>query len=134
LGPILEPFVLLKISVSESSLGKVIKDLTERSGEILDLEDGASGQEDAEGYSDEGTYIPPDWLSPSASPSTLARSSGSHIKRSVQAVAPLSQFMDYSNRLRSISEGHGVFEMSSAGFKEVSEERKLEILKEIGRA
>lgn len=134
MGPILEPFVLLKISVSESSLGKVIKDLTERSGEILDLEDGASGQENGEGYSDEGIYIPLDWLSPSASPSTLARSAGSHIKRSVQAVAPLSQFMDYSNRLRSISEGHGVFEMSSAGFREVSEERKLEILKEIGWA
>jgi elongation factor G len=134
MGPLLEPFVFLKISVSESSLGKVIKDLTERGGEVLDLDDGVSSQEDKEGYSEEGIYVPPEWLSPSATPSSLARSSGSHIRRSIQAVAPLSQFMDYSNRLRSISEGHGVFEMSSAGFKEVSEERKLEILKEIGRA
>ncbi|KAF8974455.1 P-loop containing nucleoside triphosphate hydrolase protein [Flammula alnicola] len=136
IGPILEPFIFLKVSVSESSLGKVVKDLTERGGEVLDLgegSDGADGQ-DVGGYSDDGVYVPPEWLSPSGSPTSLSRSSVSYVKRSIQGVAPLSQFLDYSNRLRSMSEGHGLFEMSSAGFRDVSEERKMEILREIGRA
>lgn len=136
-GPVLEPSVALKISISESSLGKVVKDLTEHGGEILDLADGnlsSDGIEAVEVYSDEGVYVPPEWLSPSGTSTTQSRSHGSHVKRSIQAVAPLSQFLDYSSRLRALSEGHGVFEMSNAGFKEVSDERKLEILREIGRA
>lgn len=135
MGPILEPFVNLKVSVSESSLGKVVKDLTEHGGEVTDLGDGAVGfDDDTTSFSEEGVYVPPDWMSPSGSPSSLSRSAGSHVRRSVQGVAPLSQFLDYSNRLRSLSEGHGIFEMSTAGFKTISEERKLEILREIGRA
>ncbi|KAF8165243.1 P-loop containing nucleoside triphosphate hydrolase protein [Crassisporium funariophilum] len=138
LGPILEPSVLLKISVSESSLGRVMKDLTERGGEILDLDGGAStgedGQEVLGGYQDAGVYIPPEWLSPSGSNTSRVASYGSQMKRSVHCTAPLSQFLDYSTRLRALSEGHGVFEMTNAGFKEVSDQRKMEILKEIGRA
>ena len=137
MGPILEPFVALKISVNESSLGKVVKDLTEHSGEVLELSDGnvgPSGQEDIGGFSDEGVYIPPEWLSPSGSHISRTISYGSRMKRSLQGIAPLSQFLDYSNRLRAISEGHGIFEMTNAGFKQVSQERKMEILREIGRA
>ena len=138
MGPILEPFVALKISVNESNLGKVVKDLTEHNGEVIELSDGTnagpSGQEDIGGFSDEGVYIPPDWLSPSGSHISRSISYGSRMKRSLQGVAPLSQFLDYSSRLRALSEGHGVFEMTNAGFKQVSQERKMEILREIGRA
>ena len=138
MGPILEPFVALKISVNESSLGKVVKDLTEHSGEVVELSDGTnagpSGQEDIGGFSDEGVYIPPEWLSPSGAHISRTISYGSRMKRSLQGIAPLSQFLDYSNRLRAISEGHGIFEMANAGFKQVSQERKMEILREIGRA
>ena len=56
------------------------------------------------------------------------------MKRAVQAVAPLSRMLDYSNRLRALSGGHGLFEMSPAGFRKVNEVRKMEILREIGRA
>ena len=138
MGPILEPFIALKISVNESNLGKVVKDLTEHNGEVVELSDGTnvgpSGQEDIGGFSDEGVYIPPEWLSPSGSEISRTISYGSRLKRSLEGVAPLSQFLDYSSRLRAISEGHGVFEMSNAGFKQVSQERKMEILREIGRA
>ena len=137
-GPLLEPSIQLKISVAENHIGKVVKDLTERGGEVLDLGEGASvgvdGAEELDGYSDDGIYVPPEWLSPSGSSSMKGHRTGSHMKRSVQGVAPLSQFLDYSSRLRAMSEGHGLFEMSAAGFKEVSEERKMEILREIGRA
>ncbi|KAG6869290.1 hypothetical protein C0993_000043 [Termitomyces sp. T159_Od127] len=137
IGPILEPFVRLKISVTEDSLGKVVKDLTEHGGEVLDLGSGATldadGDEEVGGYPEDGVYIPPLNLSPSGS--TESGSSGLYrLKRSIHALAPLSKMLDYSNRLRALSGGHGLFEMANAGFKEVTEARKLEILKEIGRA
>lgn len=135
-GPVMEPFVQLKISIPEDSLGKVVKDLTEHGGEVLDLGTGSSvsadGTEDVGGYPEEGVYIPPEWLSPSGN--AVGSSGSTRLKRTVHALAPLSKMLDYSNRLRSISGGHGLFEMANAGFREVSETRKLEILREIGRA
>lgn len=136
MGPLMEPFIRLKITVNEETLGKVVKDLTEHGGEVLDLAEssvGASeGDQEIEPYPDDGVYVPPEVLSPSAS-STKGGSSAS-MRRAIHAVAPLSQMLDYSNRLRALSGGHGLFEMENAGFRQVSEGRKLEILKEMGRA
>ncbi|KAG6831137.1 hypothetical protein H0H92_012562 [Tricholoma furcatifolium] len=137
IGPILEPFVGLKTTVTEDSLGKVVKDLTEHSGVVLDLSSGvtldADQEEEIGGFPEEGIYIPPLSLSPSGITESGA-STTYRLKRAVHALAPLSKMLDYSNRLRALSGGHGTFEMANAGFREVSESRKLEILKEIGRA
>jgi elongation factor G len=133
-GPVMEPYVRLRIVVHEDSLGKVVKDLTENGGEVLDLEgSGAGGEDEFGGFPEEGVYMPPDWLSPS---SAASAASGANVtlRRTIQAVAPLSKLLDYSNRLRALSGGHGQFEMSVAGFREVSDARTLEILREIGRA
>ncbi|KAJ7682686.1 P-loop containing nucleoside triphosphate hydrolase protein [Mycena polygramma] len=138
MGPVLEPFVALKVSVNEDSLGKAVKDLTEHGAEVLDLGTGsmvgADGTEEVGGYEEEGNYIPPPWLSPSGDRARENASSSHRLKRTINAVAPLSQMLDYSNRLRALSGGHGLFEMASAGFKQVSAARRLDILKEIGRA
>ncbi|OCH92932.1 P-loop containing nucleoside triphosphate hydrolase protein [Obba rivulosa] len=137
MGPLMEPYIRMKINVHEDVLGKIVKDLTEHSGEVLDLatdSTSASGEEEAlEPHSEDGVYVPPKWLSPSSNLSSGSNSTSSKFKRSVQAVAPLSQMLDYSNRLRALSGGHGTFEMVNAGFREVSSARKIEILREIGR-
>jgi elongation factor G len=134
MGPIMEPYVRLRIGVNEDSLGKVVKDLTENGGEVLDLEGSAVNDDELGPYPTDGVYIPPAWLSPSSA--AHAGSAGVHVsmKRSVEAIAPLSRMLDYNTRLRALSGGHGTFEMSNAGFRQVSEARKLEILREIGRA
>ncbi|KAJ6628731.1 P-loop containing nucleoside triphosphate hydrolase protein [Mycena sp. CBHHK59/15] len=138
MGPVLEPFVSLKVSVNEDSLGKAVKDLTEHGAEVLDLGTGsmmgADGTEEVGGYPEDGNYIPPSWLSPSGNNALNVSTSSPRLKRTINAVAPLSQMLDYSNRLRALSGGHGLFEMANAGFREVSSARRLEILKEIGRA
>jgi elongation factor G len=138
MGPVLEPFVSLKVSVNEDSLGKAVKDLTEHGAEVLDLGTGsmvgADGTEEVGGYPEEGNYIPPTWLSPSGHNNLKNSAASPSQKRTINAVAPLSQMLDYSNRLRALSGGHGLFEMANAGFRQVSSARRLEILKEIGRA
>ncbi|KAH7914219.1 P-loop containing nucleoside triphosphate hydrolase protein [Hygrophoropsis aurantiaca] len=139
IGPVMEPYIALKISVNEDNLGKVVKDLTENGGEVLDLASEASSTlsgEDIGSFSIDGVYVPPDELSPSSASSSAAISAidSPRLKRTIHAVAPLSKMLDYSTRLRAISGGHGVFEMANAGFRQVAQSRKLEILREIGRA
>ncbi|SJL01839.1 uncharacterized protein ARMOST_05163 [Armillaria ostoyae] len=134
MGPIMEPFTRFKITVSEDTLGKVAKDLTEHGAELLDMSSGMTEEEDGRAYSTDGVYIPPAFLSPSASNVTALKGNSSSLKRSIHALAPLSRMLDYNNRLRALSGGYGQFEMTNAGFREVSSSRQLEILREIGRA
>lgn len=137
MGPILEPYINLTISVHLDALGKVVKDITEHGGEVLDLASSSVAvDEDGDPYSSDGLYIPPEELSPS---STFLRVSSSastlpQAKRTVYAIAPLSRMLDYSTRLRALSGGHGNFDMTNAGFRQVAEPRKIEILREVGRA
>lgn len=136
MGPVLEPYINLKVSVHVDILGKVVKDITENGGEILDL--GSSSlavDEDGDPYpSNGGLYIPPEELSPSSTSLRVSSSDLPQAKRTIYATAPLSQMLDYSTRLRALSGGHGDFDITNAGFRQVAEPRKLEILREIGRA
>ncbi|KZS97660.1 P-loop containing nucleoside triphosphate hydrolase protein [Sistotremastrum niveocremeum HHB9708] len=135
MGPIMEPYVRLKVDVPEAYVGKVAKDVTEHGGEIQDMTESAEGH-DADGvpYDSDSLYVPPEWLTPCSSSSNAVSSATRQVKRSIYAYAPLSQMLDYSQRLRAISGGHGIFDMTSTGFREVGEVRATEILKEIGRA
>jgi elongation factor G len=135
-GPVMEPFTLFEISVPEDSFGKVIKDLTEHEGEILETESDGSGQDvdDGQPYSEEGVYLPPLELTPAAlGTNKTSNSISAQPRRAIRALAPLSKMLDYSSRMRAISGGHGQFEMIRSDFQEVSDSRRLEILKEIGR-
>ena len=136
MGPILEPYINLKVSVQVDTLGKVVKDITENGGEVLDLSSSSLVvDEDGESYPSDGLYIPPEELSPSSTSLRISTPSAlPHAKRTIYAIAPLSRMLDYSTRLRALSGGHGSFEMTNAGFRQVAGPRKLEILREIGRA
>ena len=127
-GDLMEPYIRLKITVDEGSVGRVVEDLGEHGGEVLDLD---AADEEPEPFMDEGNYIPPQWLSPSTG--KAAKSTSARMKRTIVALAPLSQMLDYSTRLRALSGGHGLFQMASEGFRRVSSARITEILKELGR-
>ena len=128
-GDLMEPYIRLKISVDEGSVGRVVEDLGEHSGEVLELD--AAAAEEAEPFEDDATYIPPQWMSPSTG--KAARDTSAKMKRTILAIAPLSQMLDYSTRLRALSGGHGLFQMANDGFRRVSSQRAIEILKEMGR-
>lgn len=137
-GAILEPYVNVKVTFNEEHMGQVTRDLVEHGAELSDVAPGASAAAEFEvedlPFGHEGLYVPPASLSPSAMTSADGRYLSGSMKRSVYAICPLSQMLDYVNRLRALSGGHGQFEMANAGFREVSESRKLEIMKELGRA
>ncbi len=138
LGEFLEPFIRVKVDVGEEYLGRVVRDLIEAGGEVVDME---MGEDEAfVGYEEDGVYIPPAWVTPttgSLDQVSIGQQGGAQLmpKRSVHAFAPLSSMLDYSTRLRALSGGLGAFEMSVDGFRLVtSESRKQEILRELGRA
>ena len=135
LGPILEPYVRVKVDVTDDLVGKVIKDLTEHGGEIQELQDSvASGLGDDEPFVTNGLYIPPDWLTPCSSSLSGSATSGSvQSRRSVNAIAPLSRMLDYLIRLRALSGGRGEYDMANIGFFPATPARREDILREIGK-
>jgi elongation factor G len=140
-GDVMEPYIRVKVDVPETALGKVIKDLTEHNGEILDLESDTSassnstaGYRESAPYSTDMIYVPPRWVSPCAGAQTGELVDAARLKRSIHAVAPLSKMLDYTTRLRAVSGGQATFTMSTLGFRRVGAVRRLEVLKELGRA
>lgn len=136
MGPLMEPYVRIKVEVSEDLMGRVVKDLSDHRGEMLDL-GGMHDEYNADPYPSDGLYVPPDWVTPCSALSSRRGGGGDapmRLKRSIHAIAPLSQMLDYSARLRAMTGGHGTLDMSSAGFRHVHEQRKREILIELGRA
>jgi elongation factor G len=140
-GDVMEPYIRVKVNVPETVMGKVVKDLTEHNGEILDLESGASASTDSTDddvesapYSADMIYVPPRWVSPCASAQVGTLVDAARLKRSIHAVAPLSKMLDYTTRLRAVSGGQATFIMSTLGFRKVGPVRRLEVLKELGRA
>ena len=134
MGPILEPYINLKVSVRADALGKVVKDITENGGEVVDLGSSSVTNDEVGEYPTDGLYMPPEELSPSSTALRVSSSALPQAKRTVYATAPLSRMLDYVSRLRALSGGHGNFDMTNAGFRQVAEPRRIEILREIGRA
>ena len=130
MGPIMEPYIRYKVTVNEVSLGRVVRDLTENGAEVTDATVATNSDEGP--YPPDGVYVPPKELS-TFTKSHTSTSSEPRLTRTIHGTAPLSKMLDYSSRLRALSGGHGLFETVNAGFRAVSEPRKTEILKEIGR-
>ncbi|EJU06227.1 translation elongation factor 2 [Dacryopinax primogenitus] len=129
-GEIREPYMAVTVHVCEEDVGKIVKDFGEKGGEVQELGANAEAEDT---YPTEGIYVPPAILTPSAMPSEDGQGT-IRMKRTVQAVAPLSKLLDYNSRLRALSGGQASFEMAADGFRTVNEARRLEILREIGRA
>lgn len=132
LGPLMEPTVTMKAFVDEEHLGAVIRDLTEHGGDIVELE--SHSATDAPGsFPQEGLYVPPESLTPCSGSSNALASAISRARRVVCANAALADVLDYSNRLKAITGGRGVFNSVNSGYRTVGTVRRDEILKGIGK-
>lgn len=140
MGDILEPYVRVKVDVTEDLMGTVIRDLTENNGQIQDLRDDGSaaldldeGDGDVGPYLTDGLYVPPDWLTPCSATSAARDIKSPQNKRTIHAIAPLSKMLDYLIRLRALSGGRGEYDMVNIGFYATNALRREEILREIGK-
>jgi len=127
---ILEPLVETRIwGVSQSDVGKVVTDLIGRGGQVSELGDedmssigstsASNSSSESSSSQDEDIYLPPTWISPSASSSSSLMSAERVQRRTVLASVPLAEMGSYAGKLRSLSGGGGVFDSKEGGWGDV---------------
>lgn len=112
---VLEPIMSTKVYVGSDVLGEVTHDLTHRcQSVILSIEDEATENLDAFAWANdvaERTYLPPDYTNKNGSQVEVRN------KKIIIAETPLREMIGYLSRLRLITQGRGVFDMSYLGMR-----------------
>lgn len=123
---VLEPFMLAKVYTDLDVLGDVVHDLNNRcQATILSIDDEAAdhdGQNWAHAEA-ERLYLPEDYTMTNGAAAIKN-------KKTVVAEAPLSAMVGYLLRLRSITQGRGVFDMSYEGMRRATQARLTAIKSE----
>ncbi|CUM53400.1 Ribosome-releasing factor 2, mitochondrial [Debaryomyces fabryi] len=126
---LLEPIMRTKVYINSDSLGEVVHDLTHRCQATITSIDDESENMDALNWANEEServYVPPDY--------TMKNSNNLQVelrnKKVIIAETPLREMIGYLSRLRSITQGRGVFDMSYLGMKRVIKSRLASISNE----
>nr|POE58984.1 ribosome-releasing factor 2, mitochondrial [Quercus suber] len=133
----MEPVMLVTISVEESSLGSVVHDISsQRGGRVVSL-----GTEDHAGIaspSDYGVdvqvdkiYAPPDPFAGGHAAATESGGANERAQRQVIARVPLKEMVGYLKHLRSLTGGRGTFTMVVDRFERMSAMRQKAVVSEI---
>lgn len=133
---LMEPVMLVTISVDEASLGSVVHDISSaRGGQVTSLgsEDGETGAEadDSMHFIDpRRIYAPPDPFAGADSGMDSGSSLGSQMRQIVARV-PLKEMVGYLKHLRSLTQGRGSFVMSVDRFERMNAQRMKMALNEM---
>lgn len=127
---ILEPIMNTKVFVDSDSLGEVVHDLNQRcQATILSIDDETSENMDELSWAREESekiYLPPDYtLSKSNSISELRN------KKVILAETPLREMIGYLSKLRSITQGRGVFDMTYLGMRRSNKSKMTAITNDL---
>ncbi|OCL11493.1 mitochondrial translation elongation factor-like protein G [Glonium stellatum] len=137
---LMEPVMLVTISVNESSLGSVVHDISSaRGGQVVSLDGdsttgsnssntAAQGQDDLVTINPDRIYTPPD---PFQSSSAGQEYAAVDRQRQITARVPLKEMVGYLNHLRSLTGGRGTFVMTVDGFERMSSHRQKDVLNEM---
>ncbi|KXT12846.1 hypothetical protein AC579_7607 [Pseudocercospora musae] len=128
----MEPVMLVTISVNEDSLGSVVHDISSaRGGSVVSLgaeDDSDSSQQDIDVKK---IYTPPDPFAGSSSGFADASLSGGSGIRQIVARVPLKEMVGYLKHLRSLTAGRGTFTMVVDNFERLSAPRQRAVLNEM---
>ena len=140
---LMEPVMLVTISLDEASLGSVVHDLSSsRAGQVLALDAdqrtdspnpgtniAAIGSDNTLTIKSQRIYAPPD---PFQSLSTSGQTdSGFKGQRQITAKVPLKEMVGYLKHLRSLTGGRGTFVMKVDSFEPMSAQRQRMVLNEM---
>lgn len=139
---LMEPVMRVTIFVNESSMGKVVQDLSSsRGGQVLSLDGDESDSDFAAPSSSSSSsssadvlptinpaliYTPPDPFSSSSSGANGANGQGG--QRQIVARVPLKEMVGYLNQLRALTGGRATFVMSVDGFERMAAQRQRDVL------
>lgn len=125
----MEPVMLVTISVDEESVGSVVHDISSaRGGTVVSL---GSDEELTQSSVDVNRiYVPPDPFAGGKSSPSLGVSASSAM-RLVVARIPLKEMVGYLKHLRSLTAGRGTFTMTVDQFEKMSAQRQRAVLNEM---
>ncbi|KAF2228917.1 P-loop containing nucleoside triphosphate hydrolase protein [Viridothelium virens] len=140
---LMEPVMLVTISLDEASLGSVVHDLNSaRGGQVLSLDAGhetpsSNGSSGKDVMADHETptmnprqiYAPPDPFESSTTAEIVGSDAGR--RRQVTARVPLKEMVGYLKHLRSLTGGRGTFVMKVDSFEAMSAQRQKAVLSEM---
>lgn len=124
---VMEPIMSTKVFVDSSVMGDVVHDLNSRcQATILAIDDGSENLEKHAWAHEEAArlYLPPDYTDKYAD-TTIAS------KKTIVAETPLREMVGYLSRLRTLTQGKGVFDMSYVGMRRVTPARLSSIKSEL---
>ena len=128
----MEPVMLVTISLNEGSMGSVVHDISSaRGGTVVSL--GSDDEQDAQDGSTIDVakiYAPPDPFAGGHVNADHASTSGNSM-RQVIARVPLKEMVGYLKHLRSLTGGRGTFTMVVDRFEKMSSQRQRMILNEL---
>ncbi|RLV85045.1 Ribosome-releasing factor 2 mitochondrial [Meyerozyma sp. JA9] len=112
---ILEPIMLTRVYVDSGTMGEVVHDLSHRcSAHITSIEDESENM-DSNAWANEeaeNLYLPPDYTMKSGNNAVNFTN-----KKVIVAETPLRDMVGYLSKLRSITQGRGVFDMTYLGMR-----------------
>ncbi|OCK76528.1 ribosome-releasing factor 2 [Lepidopterella palustris CBS 459.81] len=131
---LMEPVMMVTISVNESAIGSVVHDISAaRGGQVMSLDGDdysdststTSNQEDVLVVNPDLIYTPPDPFQGSGNVTEFAAADR---LRQITARVPLKEMVGYLSHLRSLTGGRGTFVMSVDGFERMAMQRQKEVL------
>ncbi|GIZ45422.1 hypothetical protein CKM354_000858900 [Cercospora kikuchii] len=127
----MEPVMLVTISVDEESLGSVVHDISSaRGGSVVSL--GADEQDTSSPDIDVARiYTPPDPFAGSSTSLKANVGTGGSGMRQIVARVPLKEMVGYLKHLRSLTAGRGTFTMVVDRFERMSAQRQRNIVNEM---
>lgn len=136
---LLEPIMNLDLTIPQSDFGTVLQDLTgARKAQILSIEDessvsnsGASTCNSPENSN--RIYIPSDAVTTlhATKDKKNTQETSSNVKKIIKAKVPLREITTYTNKLRSLSQGRGEFNIEYSDMEKVTNDRLQSILHDL---
>lgn len=136
---LLEPIMNLDLTIPQSDVGTVLQDLTgARKAQILSIEDessvsnsGASTCNSPENSN--RIYIPSDAVTTlhATKDKKNTQETSSSVKKIIKAKVPLREITTYTNKLRSLSQGRGEFNIEYSDMEKVTNDRLQSILHDL---
>lgn len=136
---LLEPIMNLDLTIPQSDVGTVLQDLTgARKAQILSIEDESSpaisGTPSCNSTENNGRiYIPSDVITTlhATQDKRKTQDTNCNIRKIIKAKVPLKEITAYTNKLRSLSQGRGEFNIEYSDMEKVTNDRLQSILHDL---
>ncbi|CAI4553916.1 CEI_1a_G0028570.mRNA.1.CDS.1 [Saccharomyces cerevisiae] len=136
---LLEPIMNLHLTIPQSDIGTVLQDLTgARKAQILSIEDESSVSNSGSSTCNSSKnsnriYIPSDAVTTlhANKDKKNTQETSSNVKKIIKAKVPLREITTYTNKLRSLSQGRGEFNIEYSDMEKVTNDRLQSILHDL---